>query len=212
MIDTIILDRGHATLSNDKKYVTPGKQYKFPDGLHVYEGFENQKYTEAIARYAILEGFQVVFTVKPNDPKDPPLGDRVKFANNHKNKKTSLFVSVHNNAGGGEGTEVFTSIGKTLSDTFAENIISKISETFPSRKMRLDLKDGDKDKEENFYVIKNTIMPAVLLEIGFFDNRKDYEWLSNEINIDRVARAIVEGIKSACITLYGVKAWENRHL
>lgn len=210
MINTIILDRGHATLSNDKKYATAGKQWKFPDGLHVYEGYENQKYTEAIARYALLEGFKVEYTVKPNDPKDPSLENRVQFANTLKDRKTSLFVSIHNNAGGGVGTEVFTSVGKTQSDSFAEGIINEISKAFPDRKMRTDLKDGDKDKEENFYVLKNTSMPAVLLEIGFFDNRQDYEWLSNKINIDRVARAVVEGIKQTCITLFGEKAWIDR--
>lgn len=214
MITTIIIDRGHATLDNKKNYATPGKQHKFEDGLHVYEGYENQKYVECIANYAMLEGFEVVFTVKPNDPKDPSLGERVRIANNHKNKKNALFLSVHNNAGGGkgQGTEVFTSKGKTLSDTFAESIFREIQQSFPYRKMRSDVTDGDMDKEENFYVLKNTAMPAILLEIGFFDNREDYEWLSNPANIEQISRAIVEGIKKACINLYGEKAWVSRNL
>lgn len=214
MIDTIIIDRGHATLDIHKKYATPGKQFTFPDGLKVYEGYENQKYAEVIAKFAMLEGFQVLFTVKPNDPKDPTLIDRVKYANTHKDRKTSLFLSIHNNAGGGkgQGTEVFTSKGKTLSDTFSESIFREIAHSFPYRKMRTDTTDGDMDKEENFYVLKNTSMPAVLLEIGFFDNREDYEWLSNPANIEQVSRAIVEGIKKAVINLYGEKAWVSKNL
>jgi len=212
MIDTLILDRGHATLSNTNTYATPGKQYVFPDGLHVYEGYENQKYVEAIARHASLEGFKIVYTVRPNDIRDISLAERVRIANTFPDRKNALYISVHNNAGGGEGTEVFSSKGKTLSDGFAEEILLSIEKEFPTRKMRYDKSDGDRDKEENFYVIKNTIMPAVLLELGFFDNRKDYEFLSNPLNIERMAKAIVTGVKNNIIKLYGVQAWQLRNL
>lgn len=193
-ITTLILDRGHATLDDQGKYITPGKQFIFPDKLHVYEGYENQKYIEALGLLAQLNGFKVIYTVHPSSPTDPSLNSRVKLANQSKNATTSLFISVHNNAGGGEGTEIFTSIGKSKSDLIAESILNEIKVLFPNRKIRSDLKDGDKDKEDNFYVIKNTSMPAILIEYGFFDNRKDYEFLSNKDNIDKLARATIDGI------------------
>ena len=43
-----------------------------------------------------------------------------------------------------------------------------------------DLKDGDTDYEANFYVIKNTDMPAVLIENMFFDNYNDASLLTEE--------------------------------
>lgn len=197
MITTLILDRGHATLDKNGKYSTPGKQFKFDDGLHAYEGYENQKYVERIAHFAIKAGLKVVYTVEPSDPTDVSLVERVRIANRLPNKDGCLYVSVHNNAGGGEGTEVFTSIDQTRSDLFAEHILEAIASKFPKRKMRLDTSDGDKDKESNFYVLKYTIMPAVLLEYGFFDNRKDYEFLSNACNIELMAEATVNGILKA---------------
>ena len=44
---------------------------------------------------------------------------------------------------------------------------------FPDEKYRLDYSDGDVDKEANFYVLRKTKMPAVLLEMWFFDNYND---------------------------------------
>jgi len=195
-IETIILDRGHATLNKDKEYITPGKQFTFPDKLHVYEGYENQKYVEHLALYAKEKGFKVVYTIEPSNPADISLGSRVSIANASVNAKKSLYISVHNNAGGGEGTEIFTTIGQTNSDKYAQAIIDKIQSVFPLRKVRVDIKDGDEDKEENFYVIKHTSMPAILIEYGFFDNRTDYDFLSNPINIDKLARATIDGIIS----------------
>lgn len=196
MVTTLILDRGHATLDKDNKYATVGKQFVFPDKLHVYEGYENQKYVEKLTHYAIKAGLKVVYTILPSDPTDKSLADRVKFANRLPDKASCLYVSIHNNAGGGEGTEIFTSKGQTQSDIYAEKILDAIQLKFPTRKIRTDMKDGDKDKEENFYVLKQTIMPAVLIEYGFFDNRKDYEFLSNPCNIDLLAQATIAGILS----------------
>jgi N-acetylmuramoyl-L-alanine amidase len=193
-ITTLILDRGHATLSENNKYITPGKQFKFPDGLRVYEGLENQKYVEALALYAKEKGFNIIYTVEPSNPADPSLAFRVKFANMHKEATNSLYLSIHNNAGAGQGTEVFTSIGKTKSDAFAQGIIDEIQKVFPNRRIRSDMKDGDEDKEENFYVLRHTSMPSVLMEYGFFDNRKDYEFLSDKDNITKLARATIDGI------------------
>lgn len=194
---TIILDRGHATLDRNGRYATPGKQFKFPDGTQVYEGYENQKYVERLAHYAEEKGFKVEYTIKPDSPLDISLADRVKRANSLPDAKKSIYVSVHNNAGGGQGTEVFTSKGQTKSDVIAEEIIDAISTQYPLRKMRLETSDGDKDKEENFYVLRHTSMPAVLLEYGFFDNREDYDWLSNPCTIELLAKATIEGIYNA---------------
>lgn len=195
--NTIILDRGHATLDANGKYSTPGKQFVFPDGLHVFEGKENQKYVERLAFYAEKIGFKVKYTVNPSDPIDTSLGNRVTFANNLSNYDRCIFVSVHNNAGGGKGTEVFTSIGQTKSDIIAEEVIDSINAQFPFRPMRMDTRDGDKDKESNFYVLSKTKMPAILIEYGFFDNREDYEFLSNPCNIELMAKATIEGIYNA---------------
>lgn len=194
MINTLIIDRGHATLSKNGKYITPGKQFLFPNQVHVYEGQENQKYAETLAKKAIKAGFKVEFTVEPSDPRDPSLADRVKKANNSPNKISSIFLSLHNNAGGGIGTEIFTSIGETTSDKYAESILQSLKKKFPNRVLRTDTRDGDLDKEENFYVLKYTNMPAILFEFGFFDRWEDYVLLSSQISIDLFCDSIIDGI------------------
>lgn len=214
MIDTIIIDRGHATLGKKGEYVTPGKQAVLPNGRHVYEGFENQRYAQVLASKAKVLGFNVEFTVDPTNPEDPSLYHRVLRANASKKAKTSLFVSLHNNAGGngkGTGTEIFTSKGQTLSDKFAENMLIRIKEAYPERKIRADVSDGDLDKEENFYVIRKTSMPAVLCEFGFFDNPIDYDWLSDPCVINNLCDALMKGICDTLITLYGKDAFETRN-
>lgn len=210
MINTIILDRGHATLDLKGNYATKGKQHKFSKDLIVYEGYENQKYVEAMTKWALHYGFKVEYTVDPVNPEDPALGDRIRKANNSINKRSAVYISVHNNAGGGkgQGTEIFTSKGQTLSDSYAEFIMKEYKKSYPNRKFREDTSDGDTDKEENFYVLKNTIMPAVLLEIGFFDNEEDYKWLSNPCNIENIAKATIVGVIRAIQHLYGTDAWK----
>lgn len=214
MIDTIIIDRGHGLLNSKGEYVTPGKRATLPDGRKVYEGLENQKYCIALTKYARLAGLNVVYTVFDLGFEDVPLYNRVLRANTSAHRKSSIFVSVHNNAANGkaEGTEVFTSVGQTLSDIFAENIIDSIQEAFPDRKMRKDYGDGDSDKEAQFYVLKHTKMPAVLIEYGFFDTPNDYDWLSNPEVIDKAAKATIEGIVKTIINLYGREAWELREI
>lgn len=212
MVDTIIIDRGHGLLNPQGVYVTPGKRAKLPDGRQVYEGVENQKYALAIEKWAKHRGFKVEYTVPNLDFHDVTLAQRVRTANNSKNAKTAIFVSIHNNAANGKavGTEVFTSIGQTLSDIYAEGVIKEIMRVFPDRRMRTCTLDKDLDKEANFYVLKHTTMPAILIEYGFFDTPSDYDWLSNPDVIDRAAKATVDGICAGILNLYGHGFWDKK--
>ena len=214
MIKTIIIDRGHATLSADKKYITPGKQAKLSDGRYVYEGRENQKYAEVLATLARRGGYKVEFTVDPKDPSDPSLDRRVRIANSLPDRHNAIFISLHNNAGGNQtatGTEIFTSVGQSLSDTYADGILFVLSTIFPKRRLRVDKRDGDLDKEENFYVLRKTVMPSILIEAGFFDNPTDYDWLSKKENIESFCAAILAGIMNTDIKLYGEDAYYSRN-
>lgn len=51
-------------------------------------------------------------------------------------------------------------------------------------------------KKENLFVIKDTTMPAVLLEIGYLTNPQDESQMWTEDFQDRVAASIVDGIKA----------------
>lgn len=206
-ITTLIIDRGHGTCNSTVKYPTPGKQATLPSGLHVYEGFENEKYAKELAKLGVEAGYKILFTVHPSDPSDISLNARVALANKVLDKAETLFISVHNNAGGGkgEGTEIFTSKGKTRSDDYGEGMLQEIKNTIPNRKLRIDSSDKDLDKEENFFVLKHTLMPAILLEIGFFDNEVDYKWLSSPSNITKFSKAIINGITKTNQKIFGIE-------
>ena len=56
------------------------------------------------------------------------------------------------------------------------------------------MSDGDRDWEENFYVLAKSKCPAVLLENFFYDNREECAWMLQEETKRRIASAAVKGI------------------
>lgn len=197
MIKNIILDPGHGGLTASGVYTTaPGKMFKFKDGTIAYEGVLNRQIASMVSKFLKENGaFNVVSTVACEDPTDVSLGDRVKVANKFKSSET-IYISIHCNAGGGTGFEIFTTKGSTRSDLLAEYIATSVESYYKQLglKLRYDYSDGDKDKEEDFYVIRKTKCPAVLLECGFFDNEKDFALLSNKAFQEQLGYKIYLGI------------------
>ena len=107
-----------------------------------------------------------------------------------------LLISIHANAGGGTGFEIYTSKGKTKADYFATELIVRLEKDFPDIRMRVDTSDGDKDKEADFYILKHTTMPALLAENLFMDNYKDCRRLLSSQFRQRLADSYVRFIKS----------------
>ena len=93
------------------------------------------------------------------------------------------FYSIHFNAGGGEGTEVFTYGGENVLD--AGRILERMKALgFPNR----GIKDG-----AGLYVIRRTNAPAALIEVCFVDNTRDAERYQR-LGATEVAAALCEGI------------------
>ena len=65
---------------------------------------------------------------------------------------------------------------------------------FGDRKIRTDKKDGDRDWEENFYILKHTACPAVLTENFFYDNVDDVKYILSDEGRNAVIRCHVAGI------------------
>jgi len=197
MIKNIILDAGHGGIDSKGNYTTaPSKMFKFPDGEVAYEGVLNRQITGHI--YTFLRNHKelnIVCTVNQDDPTDVSLADRVKIANKFKSSET-IFISIHCNAGGGTGFELYTTKGVTKSDILAEKIATQAEAIYKdvNLKLRYDLSDGDKDKEEDFYVLRKTNCPAVLLECGFFDSAVDFALLKDSKFQAKLAYRIYLGI------------------
>ncbi|MBR1646029.1 MAG: N-acetylmuramoyl-L-alanine amidase [Selenomonadaceae bacterium] len=99
--------------------------------------------------------------------------------------KADLFVSIHCNAATGtaKGTETFSS-GGMKSTRLAEKIQAQIINSLPVINRGV--------KTANFYVLKHTDAPAVLVETAFIDNPDDAKLLIDRE--DDFARAIARGV------------------
>ncbi|KGF95569.1 N-acetylmuramoyl-L-alanine amidase [Prochlorococcus marinus str. MIT 9201] len=128
-----------------------------------------------------------VFLTRKNEI-DMDLPPRVSFANN---TDADIFVSIHANASRGKrkdinGLETFYFRGwrgRLLAKRIQKQIL-RVSPGSPDRGV----------KQGRFYVIKNTRMPAVLVEIGFLTGRLDARRLEKPAHRKRIAYAIAKGI------------------
>lgn len=172
-----ILDAGHGGIIGGE-YQTDGK--RSPDWQFgtLYEGAFNRWVVSLIMRELDYAGVPY-YHVSP-ELRDVTLQTRVNRANSiyRKDPRAYLF-SLHANAGGGTGLEGFTYHGQSQSDYIAEEFLQNLKQEFEPQgwRMRSDVIDGDLDKESSFFILKNTICPAFLLECGFMDFDWDYTQL-----------------------------------
>lgn len=197
----ILMDPGHGGLIKGV-YQTAGKRSpKFDDGSVLYEGVNNRDNVNRFIAALKTEGIDCVDIVKSN--KDIPLQDRVAAANELAKTRKCLYISVHSDAAGdgvswhpASGVSVYTSVGQTDSDTFAEILLNELAVNFGNKvKWRTDKTDGDGDKEENFYVLKNTSCPAVLIECGFHTNKAEATAMLSEAWKIEYTKAVVSAVK-----------------
>ena len=188
----ILIDPGHGI-------DTPGK--RSPDGLFL-EYLWNRQVADLILEGLVSAGVDASLVV--TETNDVSLRNRVNRVNticNRLGASNVLLVSIHANAAGNgsawmnaKGWSCYTSKGKTKSDQVAECLYDAFEEEFQDRKIRKDMSDGDRDWEENFYVLEKSKCPAVLLENFFYDNREECAWMLQEETKRRIASAAVKGI------------------
>ncbi|MFC3802520.1 N-acetylmuramoyl-L-alanine amidase [Cohnella sp. GCM10012308] len=134
--------------------------------------------------------FQVVLT--RHDDTFIPLSDRATIANK---AGADAFVSIHANIAPGKptvrGTETYyyTGSGKTLANIMHKHLVQATG--FTDRKV----------KYASYKVLRETAMPATLLEVGFLSNVTEESILFSDSFQNRVAQAIVDGLKE----YFGVK-------
>lgn len=189
-----LLDAGHGGIDKNGRYTTaPAKMFAFPDGVEIYEGQINRKIAELV--YKQLTALEIDWALVYEDVEDTPLGQRVAIADNvYRKDNRAIYLSIHSNSGGGSGFEIFTSPGQTKSDKVAHVFCETYQKYFASFKFRKDVADGDADKEADFYVLRKTDCPALLVENLFFDNRKEAEYLLSAAGQQSIADCIVQCI------------------
>ena len=103
-----------------------------------------------------------------------------------------LAVSIHNNAGGGDGVEAWYSIFGGLGKTCAENILAEVVKIGQnSRGAKTKKGSGGKDY---YGFIRQTKAPAVIVECAFIDNATDIQIVNTEPKRVVMGEAIAKGI------------------
>ena len=112
-----LLDNGHGGVI-DGLYQTEGKRSpKWDDGSILYEGEFNRAIVNRLIE--MLTAVRINYVNIAPELEDISLNERVKRANSYHNQSKCIYVSIHSNAGGGKGYEVYTSPGSTSSDKVA---------------------------------------------------------------------------------------------
>jgi N-acetylmuramoyl-L-alanine amidase len=177
----IAVDDGHGLETAGKR--TP----MFPDGTVIREN----QFNSAVANFFTEEmkrcGINTLLTA-PGDI-DTALSDRVKAANS---VKADLFISFHYNAFTGEwdkckgGIGTYHNTGSVKGKRLAELVQNELIQGTAQVNRGI--------HEANFYVLKYTTMPAILIEAGFMDVRKEAELMLNVNFQKEVAREAAIGV------------------
>lgn len=145
------------------------------------ETTENRKIGNLLIQYLREKGHTVIDCTNNN------ANNQLKGITDKANaQKLDLFVSIHLNAGGGHGTETYiyngSYSGKANLKAKAKVINDAVAGSCNFRNRGV--------KEANFHVLRETIAPAILIEVCFVDSAED----KTKINAEAIAKAMFKGI------------------
>ena len=205
----ILIDNGHGIQTKGKRS---------PDGK-----FLEYAYTRELARQIVTtlqsRGYDSELLVPEDD--DIPLSERVRRVNEicltyepswpaptgHPNV---ILISLHLNAAGdgtkwmnATGWSCYTCKGQTELDRLADCLYKAAEQILKNQVIRTDYtRDGDPDWEENFYILRHSLCPAVLTENFFMDSRTDFEYLQSEAGKESIINTHTEGVIAYIETTY----------
>lgn len=174
----IAIDAGHG-------WTTPGK--RTPDGM---KEFEFNRETALILQELLPADVLYVHDEK----RDVSLSERVQKANA---ADADLYISIHANAFGTGWTSPHGI------ETYIHS--SRPAKALAIAKMvqhELVLATGRRDrgvKTADFYVLRKTKMPAILIEAGFMTNQAEANLLKTNAYRQTCAKAIAAAIKKTCL-------------
>lgn len=172
------LDAGHGLK-------TKGKET--PDKIKEFE--LNDKVCDKVT--SILKDYdcEIIRTDNNEGYIDESLSSRL---TKYKNAKVDAFVAIHHNAYGdgwnnATGVEVYVDKKATAKDT-------KLAKCIYDRLVKYTGLKGRGIKKENFYVINQNTIPAVLVEGGFMTSKNDYKVITSDKGQTAYAKAVAEGL------------------
>ena len=178
----------------------------------IYEWILNRSITSILIKRFDAHGISYVNVVPETE--DISLKERVKRINSYKDKVRKGFVlTIDHNAApfdnsneqsisnaynwqdedasemskeSASGMESFKYGGNGFTDEFLTLLSKNVEKRLPNWTQR-GIKDGS-----NFYTIKNTVFPATILELGFFDNYEEANFINSDYFKTNITEAIVE--------------------
>ena len=208
-IETIvIIDAGHGGLDSAGRYTTNPKIGKFFDhknkdlSFHgiaqnsiFYEGLFNRIVARKLAYCLAQLGIRTLKCY--DDVFDLSLTSRTNVCNSYHRQfdNNTIVLSLHANAGGGKGSEIFTSLGETKSDILADFVAKSIAPTlsrFDRPFRRGSATSADKDRA--LAMVTNTIAPAILCEFDFFDTLEGAKQLDTAAYQNAMCEAKARGV------------------
>jgi N-acetylmuramoyl-L-alanine amidase len=189
-----ILDNGHGNNTKGKKSPV------LPNGLQFFEWEFNRNITHRVAQ--LLHKDAIEYHLLVPEETDISLKERVRRANTLVSDKKKLLVSIHANAAGSSkvwsparGMMTFyhktSTVGKQMATVFQQEIIKSTGWKDRGIKYSVTI-DG---KEITLAMTRDTKMPAILTENGFYTNQDECLLLMSDEIRQGIATAHYKGIK-----------------
>jgi len=179
-----IIDPGHGAR-------TKGKRSPVKDGKQLFEYEYNQAIAKRLSQLLTANGIDHMVTITDPENHGDALRYRVDKANSYKTHLPKIYVSIHGNAGPGEG---FSTEWEGIETWYYSNIGRRIASVFQRKLIKF---TGLRDrglKKKGFYVLRKTNHPAILTENGFFNNPEEFELMMSQSFRHQVAQAHAEAI------------------
>ena len=155
---------------------------------YLVEKTVNLKIALACDEYLRAKGIETMMARTTDVTKN--LATRTSEANKY---KADYYVSIHNNAGEGDGAEMYFSIYRGVGEDLAHNILDEIAKIGQNIDRGCKMKKASSGKDY-YAVIRNTNMPSVIAECVFVDNAKDAQILDTDAECKAMGVAIAKGV------------------
>lgn len=177
----ILIDNGHGI-------DTPGK--RSPDGV-LREYAWNRLIAGRVVSALTDLGHDAALLVP--EPEDIPLPERCRRVN-----ELCRLLGRGDRWYDATGWCAYTTRGDTRGDTRADALATCLYEAarfhLPGQRLRTDYTDSDPDHEADFYILRRTLPPAVLVENFFMDSMPDYRFLLSEKGQAAIVNLHIDGI------------------
>lgn len=181
----IAIDCGHGLSTAGKRCL------KSLDPKETREWVINDRVGDSLEQALKSAGHTVLRVDDTDGSSDVSLADRVKKANNW---NADAYISVHHNAGvnggSGGGTVVYVARSCSSKSVQIQNAVYK--HAIADCNLKGNRYDGT--LASDFYVIKNTKMPAILIECGFMDSSVDIKYILDLDWSKKMGVAIAKGV------------------